>query len=96
MNLQIGIVAVGFARQQGFEFALRRLFAQPRDRGFRFADDRLIALGLPHFNQADRVVKLVLDFAIGVDAPLETGLLPHQPLGALRFAPQIGRFGECP
>jgi len=44
MNLEIGIVAVGLAREQAFEFALTGLIAQFGEIGLGLGEDGLVAL----------------------------------------------------
>src|SRR6185437_2799231 len=90
VNFEIGVVAVGFARQQALGLALASLIAQLGEIGLGLGDDGLVAFGLAHLDQADRVVKLVLDPPITLDAALEARLFAHDRLRAPGIVPKIG------
>jgi hypothetical protein len=94
VNLEIGIEAVGFARQQGFELTARDFPLQGLERGLGFSHHARIVLGLAEFDHADIVFELALDLADAVQRILKRGALLHQLLGLLGIVPEIGVFGE--
>jgi hypothetical protein len=94
MNLEIGIEAVGFARQQGFEFPPCDLLLERLESGFGFGHDTGIVLGLAEFDHADIVLEIALDLADAVERILKRGSLLHQLLRLLGIVPELGVFGE--
>ena len=94
VNLEIGIEAVGFARQQRFEFAARDFLFQVLQRGLGFGDNAAIVLGFAEFDHADIVLEFALDLADAVERILQRGPLLHQLLRLLGIVPEIGGFGE--
>jgi hypothetical protein len=88
MDLEVAVVGVGLARQQAFEFASRRLGAQPLERRFGLGDDTGFALGLAELDQLDRVCDLALDPPVAADRLVEPGAFTQQPLRARRIIPQ--------
>ena len=94
MDLEIGIEAVGLARQQRFELAAGDFLLQGLQRVLGFGDDALIVLGLAELDHPDIVLELALDLADAVQRILQRGALLHQLLGLLGIVPEIGIFGE--
>ena len=58
MDFQIGLVAVGLAREQRLGLAPRDLGLELAQRVLGVGDDRLILLGLAELDHADIVVEL--------------------------------------
>jgi hypothetical protein len=94
MNLEIGIEAVGFARQQRFQFAAGDFLLQVLQRGLGFGDDAGIVLGFAEFDHPDIVLEFALDLADAVERILQRGPLLHHLLRLLGVVPEIGIFGE--
>ena len=89
MNLEIGIVAVGLARQQSFDLLALSLERQALKRRAGLGDRGLIILGLTELYECQRVVETALELAIRLDRSLQLLALPHHLLGALRIAPKL-------
>ena len=94
MNLEIGIEAVGLARQQRLELAAGDFLLQIFQRGLGLGDHGLVVLGLAEFDHADIVLELALDLADAAERILQRGPLLHQLLRLLGIVPEIGVFGE--
>jgi hypothetical protein len=94
MDLEIGIEAVGFARQQRLELAPRDFLLEGLQRSLGFGDDAVIALGLAELDHADVVLELLLDLADARERILKRGPLLHQLLGLLGIVPEVGIFCE--
>src|SRR6185437_774206 len=90
----LGVVAVGLAREQAFGLALAGFVTQLAETGLGLGDDVLVALGLAHIDQAERVVKLILDPAITLNAAFQPRFLAHDRLRALGIVPEIGGLGK--
>ena len=88
VDLTIGVVGIGLARQQGFEPRLGRLGARFGERPLGIGDHRLVLLRFGHLDQADIVVDGGAQALDGGDGGLETRALAHHGLGLLRIAPQ--------
>ena len=93
VDFKIGVVGVGFARQQRLKFAARHVGLELAQARFGFGDDTLIAFGLAEFDQRHLVVELLIDSAQRVKLVVERGALLHDAAGALRIVPKIGVFG---
>jgi hypothetical protein len=93
LDLDVGVVGVGLAREEALELALRRLVAQRLERFLGLGDDALVALGLPQLDQPERVVDLALDPAVSLDRPLEFIALAQRLLRGVRVIPQVGILG---
>jgi hypothetical protein len=102
MDFEIAVIAVGFARQQTFELAPRRLGAKLFERGLGLGDDLRLALGFAERNQFERFVDLALDAPIAGNRLVEPSALSQQLLRGGRVVPQarvfdLGvQFGEAP
>ena len=89
MHFDIGIVAIGFARQHGFHLTASSLDLQSLQRVLGILDDRLVALFLAKFDQLDIVVELLLHGLDATDAVVELLALAHQLLGFLGIVPEV-------
>jgi hypothetical protein len=94
MYFEIGIEAVGFAAEQGFELAARDFLLEGFQRGLGLGHDAFIALGLAEFDHADIVLELTLDLADAVKRILQRGPLLHQFLRLLGIVPEVGVLCE--
>ncbi|MGY3659117.1 hypothetical protein ACVJ19_005780 [Bradyrhizobium sp. USDA 376] len=94
MDFEIGIEAVGLARQQRLELAACDFLLQVLQRSFGFGNDAVIALGLAELDHADIVFELLLDLADARERILKRGALLHQLLGLLGIVPEVGIFCE--
>ena len=93
MDLDVGIVGIGLARQQRLELASSDLGLELLERLFGLGDDLLIALGLAELDHGELVVELALDAADRGELVLERGALLHHALRALLVVPEVGIFG---
>jgi hypothetical protein len=94
VHLEIGVVAVGLAREQAFELALASFLAEPLQRRLGVGDHYLVVLRLGELDQAKRVVELALDLAIALDAALEAGALAQQRLRRRGLLPEVRVLDE--
>jgi hypothetical protein len=94
VHLEVGVVTVGFAREQALELALAGLLAQPLQRRLGVGDHRVVVLGLGELDQPERVLEVTLDLAIALDAALEARPLTQQRLGRRGFLPEIWVLDE--
>jgi len=94
VNLEIGVVAVGFAGQQAVDLARFDVVAQLGERFLRLVEHRLVAFGLGYFGKAKRVGEFAFDALVAPDEALEPSALAHQLLRARGIVPEIGRFDE--
>ena len=93
MDLDIGIVGIGLARQQRLELAAGDLGLKLLERLLGLGDDLLIVLGLAELDHGELIVELALDAADRAELVLERGALLHHALRALLVIPEIGIFG---
>jgi hypothetical protein len=77
------------SREQGLDLVALRPIGQRRQRGDGIVDQGLVALGLGHLHQLDRVVELFLDRPSGADRLVEATTLPHHLLRGLGIVPQV-------
>jgi hypothetical protein len=94
VHLEIGVVAVGLAREQALELALGRLLAEPFQRRLGLLEDRLVVLGLGELDQAQRVLELALDLAVALDAALQARALAQQRLRRRGLLPEVRVLDE--
>jgi hypothetical protein len=87
MDLEIAVVAVGFARQQAFELALRRRGAQPFEGRLGLGDDGGLALRLAERDQLDRLLEFAPDPPAAVDRLFKPGPFAQQLLRRRRIIP---------
>jgi len=90
MDFEIGVVAVGLARQHGFDLARPGLAGQRADRRLGLGDDGRVALLLAELDQAEIVLERLGEAAHRPDAVVERLALAHQLLGFLRVIPETG------
>ena len=88
IDLDIGVVAIGFARQQRLDLVLFGAAREIGERGEAVGLHLGIALGLGHFDQLCRIVELAFDRARCGDRLIETAPLPHNRLRRLGVVPQ--------
>ena len=88
--MQIGIVAIGLARQERLHLVAIRAIGKSRESIEALALDIGIALGLTHLDELHRVGHLAFDFAHGVDRGFETLLFLRDRLRLLGIVPQRG------
>ena len=93
MDFEIGVVGVGFARQQRFELAPRGLGLERLEHRLGLGDDALILLGIAELDHGDLVVEIALDPADGVELIVERVALLHHALGAGGVVPERRIFG---
>ncbi len=94
VHLEIGIEAVGLARQQRFQLAAGDFLLQVFQRGLGFSDNAGVVLGFAEFDHPDIVLELALDLADALQRILQRGPLLHQFLRLLGIVPEIGVLGE--
>jgi hypothetical protein len=94
VHLQIGVIGVGFAREQALELSLTGLLAQPLQRRLGLGQDRLVPLGLREFDQSQRILELALDPTITLDPPLEARALAQQRLRRRGLLPEVRVLDE--
>ena len=92
MDLEVGIVGIGLAREQRLELAPRHLGLELPERVFGVADRLAVLLGFAQLDHGELVVELLLDAADGGELILERGALLHQLLRALLIVPERGVF----
>ena len=88
MDFEIGVVGVGFAREQRLELAPRGLGLERLEHRLGLGDDALILLGLAELDHGDLVVEIALDPADGVELIVERVALLHHALGAGGVVPE--------
>ena len=93
MDLEIGVVGISLARQQGFELGFVGFAFQRLQRLLGFRDDAGIAFGLAHLDQFEIVGKARLEAAQASDRFLQPGAFAHQGLRVFGVVPEIGVFG---
>jgi len=93
MHFDIGVVAVRFACEQGFDLTAARLCDEPLQRLDAFLLGRGVILALAELDQRDGVVELALEASDGAQAILELVALAHELLRNVRIVPEIGVFG---
>jgi hypothetical protein len=93
MHLDIGIQAVGLARQQRLEFAALAFRLQRPELRQTFVLGLGVALLLAEFDQRRRVVELALDLGDRPQPILQHRALAHHLLRGVRMVPEIWVFG---
>ena len=93
VDLDVGVVAVGLAREQRLDLLAAGLGGELAQRGLAFADGGLVLLGFAQLDQRDGVVEVALELAVGVDRALQRLALAHDLLRRLRVAPELGVLG---
>jgi hypothetical protein len=93
MDFEIAVICVGFARQQAFELASRRLRAQLLERRLGLGDDCGFALDLTKLDQFEGLFDLALDPPVAADRLVEPGALAQQLLRRRGIVPQLRILG---
>ena len=93
--LDIAVVRVDFAGQKSLEFGVLGFLQGQAKAGLHFGQRALVALGLRHLPELDRVACLALQFADVVHAGLEPVAFTHQRLRFLGVVPEIRAFRKC-
>ena len=89
VDLEVGVVGVGLAREQRLDLPARHLRGEPRDLRLGIGDDPLVALRLAELDQAEIVGKLALGRPHRRDRGVEVLALAHDALRVLRVVPEI-------
>ena len=93
VDLDVAVVGVGLAGQQALDLAPLRLLGQGAQRGQPLGHHRLVALGLGHADQLDRVGDLGFQLAHRLDARGELVPLAHQLLRRRGVVPEVRVLG---
>lgn len=92
VHLDIGVVGIGFARQQRLELAPRGLRLEAPERVLGFRHDLGVFLGLAELDHGELVVEVALDARDRVELVVERVALLHHALCAGGVVPEIGIF----
>ena len=90
MNFQVGVVAVGFTRQQRLDTAPLRLLGNLAQLRSAFGDAGIIALGLAQLDQRHAIFKIALQRLVSCHRALQLLALAHDFLCAPGIIPQAG------
>ena len=93
MNLDIGVIGVGLAREERLNLPRMGLLPEAEQRLLRFGDDVLVPLLLAELDERDVVVELADDPVERANGTLELLALAHQALRAAAVAPEVRRLG---
>ena len=93
MDLDVGVVRVGLAGEQGLDLPALRLRLDLADRGLSLGDGRRIVLGLPELDQGQGVVEIPLQSPDRRDPLVERGALANDGLRRLGVVPEVGVLG---
>src|SRR5690606_22110307 len=93
MDFDIAVIAVDFAREQGFDLGAARRLPEFGQGLFGFAHDLLVALGLAEPDQFDIVANAGVQRAHHGDGGVEIVPLAHDGAGVFRIVPEFGGFG---
>jgi len=93
VDLDIGVVAVGLAGQQGLELGLGGAGLEGLQLRARILQRGFITLGVGHLGVFDGVGQVPLEAAHGLHAVSQLLTLTHQGLGLGGLVPQGGVFG---
>ena len=95
MDFDIGVVAVGLARQQRFDLAPLALGLQPLELRDALLLGRGIVLRFAEFDQRRGVVELALELGERAEPVLQHRALAHQLLRGLGIVPEVGIFDRA-
>ena len=95
MDFEIGIVLIGFAREQGLDLAACGFGLKGSDRLFGIGNDGRIAFRLAHLDQHNGVIKVGFETPDRRETIFKLGPLAHEFLRVLRIVPEFGAFDEC-
>ena len=90
---RIGVVGIGLAGEQRFEFAPRYVGSQSLERRFGVGDGLFVFFRFAELGHGELVVELLLHAADGLEPVLERVALAHHALGARLIVPEGGIFG---
>jgi hypothetical protein len=93
MDFDIAVIAVGFARQHGFQAHLLGAAIQRQQRIFRVRHHSGVVLRLRHLDQIARVPQFIGEFGNGAERTVQLLALAHQLLRGLRIVPDGRVFG---
>jgi hypothetical protein len=93
VDFEIGVIAVGFSRQQRFYLRRARGMQRLVQRRLSVLNDLGIALGLPEFDQLDIVANGRFELPDVLDLHVEFIALPHDGARLLGVRPEVGVFG---
>ncbi len=88
VGLEVAVVAVGLAREQGLQARPPRPGGEPAQRRDGVVDHLLVALLGAELGELDVVGKLALELPATADRGVEPGTLAHYRLRGLRVVPQ--------
>src|SRR4029453_18451454 len=89
MNLNIGVIAVGLAREQRLHFARVGLLPQTGKHLLGFRADVLVPLLLAELDERDLIVELADNAVKRAERAFDPLALAHQALGAAAVGPEI-------
>jgi hypothetical protein len=92
MHFEIAVIGISFAREQAFELASCRFYAEPFERRLGIGDHASVALGLAEFDQFECFGDFPLDPLIAANRLVESRALAEQLLCRFRIVPQAWIF----
>ena len=92
MDFEVGVEAVGFARQQRFDLAALDLRKQRLQCLPALFDRRGVAFGIAELDQRHDVIEFLLDLLVALDRTVQRLALAHYLLRARGIVPQRGIF----
>ncbi len=95
MDLEVAVIAVGFARQQAFELSSCCLCMQLLERRLGLGNNCRLAFGLTQLDQLQRFLDFTLDPPAAGDRLIQPSTLTQQFLSTYRVVPQARIFGLC-
>ena len=93
MYLDVGVVAVGLARQQRLDLLATGIRCELAQHGLAFLDGGLVFFRFAEFDQRDCIVEIALELLKGCDGSVQRLALAHHLLRGLRVIPELGIFG---
>ena len=88
VHFQIGVVAVGLAGQQGFQFGASGAFLHGAQLFTSLLEGGLVALFVGHFSQHDALFQGAFQFTDAVDLGFQTRAIAADGLGLFRVVPK--------
>jgi hypothetical protein len=92
MDLDVGIVAVGLARQERLDLARVRLLSEAEQSLLRLGNDVVVPLLLAEGDQLDIIVEFAGQTVESGERGFELLALAHQALRAAAVAPKVRRL----
>jgi len=90
MDLKIGVIGIGLARQQCLDLALGHERAQLLKRAFGLCNAGRVIFGLAEFDQRQAIFERLLKLFIVLDLLFEHLALAHDFLSGLWIVPEVG------